>query len=136
MITYVYECTNCGSNIEIQQSIKDDALVLCPECNTNSLRRVIFNPMYVRVIQEPTTLGQIAERNAKSMSRDEKSLRLEDDKTKKTINRIPEDMRPKTVEPKDSGPLPDWMEKPRTKTHTEINKLSPENVERYVYTGD
>lgn len=137
MITYVYECDSCGHIMEAQQSIKDEALVQCPSCNESSLHRVIQTPMYVRVMQEPTTVGQLAERNAKGMSNDEQKLRLEAQKTQKTIQRIPEDRMPARVAPADtSEPTPEWLTKPRTKTNTEINKMSPEKVERYIHTGE
>lgn len=38
-MTYQYECKNCG-NFEIDQSIKDEALINCPKCN-GIVRRII-----------------------------------------------------------------------------------------------
>ena len=44
LITYVYECPNCGRS-EIKQSIHDDALATCSQCSS-SIRRV-FQPAEV-----------------------------------------------------------------------------------------
>ena len=46
MATYTYKCENeeCGIydlNFEVKQSMKDDALVQCPDCKKDTLRRVI-----------------------------------------------------------------------------------------------
>ncbi len=40
MPTYEYECTRCGLHFEKQQSINDDALSVCPECNGKVKRQV------------------------------------------------------------------------------------------------
>lgn len=39
MVTREYECKSCGKRFEIRQSIKDDALSHCPECN-GELRQI------------------------------------------------------------------------------------------------
>jgi putative FmdB family regulatory protein len=43
--TYQYECTECGSALEVIQSFSDDALTECPECS-GRLRKV-FNAVGV-----------------------------------------------------------------------------------------
>jgi len=40
MPTYQYECTQCGHQFEIRQSIKDEPLADCPDCN-GKIQRVI-----------------------------------------------------------------------------------------------
>ena len=40
MPTYDYQCTECGHQFEIMQSMKDDALTVCPECK-GKLKRLI-----------------------------------------------------------------------------------------------
>lgn len=32
MPTYAYRCTECGHSFDIQQSMSDDPLTVCPEC--------------------------------------------------------------------------------------------------------
>jgi putative FmdB family regulatory protein len=43
MPTYEYACRDCGHVFEIVQSMKDDALTVCPECG-GSLRKVFAPP--------------------------------------------------------------------------------------------
>lgn len=40
MPTYDYECDSCNHKFEQWQSFKDDHLKTCPECKTDSLRRL------------------------------------------------------------------------------------------------
>jgi len=41
MPTYDYQCDACGHQFEAFQSMKDDALRVCPQCNESALRRLI-----------------------------------------------------------------------------------------------
>lgn len=41
MPVYAYRCESCGVQFERHQSFNDPTLKRCPECNTNSLRKVI-----------------------------------------------------------------------------------------------
>lgn len=41
MPTYQYECTACGHQFEIFQSMTDDRLSKCPECGKKKLARLI-----------------------------------------------------------------------------------------------
>jgi len=41
MPVYAYRCESCGVHFERQQSFSDVPLKRCPECNKNSLRKVI-----------------------------------------------------------------------------------------------
>ena len=41
MPVYAYRCESCGVHFERHQSFTDPALKRCPECNKNSLRKVI-----------------------------------------------------------------------------------------------
>ncbi|MCB1258480.1 MAG: FmdB family transcriptional regulator [Microthrixaceae bacterium] len=44
MPIYEYRCKNCSHQFEIQQSMSDDALTDCPNCNEPQLRKV-FQPV-------------------------------------------------------------------------------------------
>jgi putative FmdB family regulatory protein len=46
MPMYDYACTTCGHRFEVRQSIKDDPLRECPECQ-GAVRRVIHAPSIV-----------------------------------------------------------------------------------------
>ena len=41
MPTYDYECTKCGHTLDAFHSMSDDALVKCPSCSKNGLKRLI-----------------------------------------------------------------------------------------------
>lgn len=41
MPVYAYRCESCGVHFERHQSFTDAPLKRCPECNKNSLRKVI-----------------------------------------------------------------------------------------------
>ncbi len=41
MPIYAYRCESCGVQFERQQSFSDAPLKRCPECNKNTLRKVI-----------------------------------------------------------------------------------------------
>ena len=41
MPVYAYRCESCGIHFERHQSFTDAPLKRCPECNKNSLRKVI-----------------------------------------------------------------------------------------------
>ncbi len=94
---YDYQCTKCNHVMEdVQQSIKDDALTKCPECNEESLERVITGGLYGHVYQEPTTIGQQCDKNWKNKGHYERSnaMQKQDDKarekkeSRKMINRM------------------------------------------------
>ena len=44
MPTYDYRCENCGAEIEIFQSMKDEPLSLCPKCGHESLKKMVSMP--------------------------------------------------------------------------------------------
>ena len=41
MPTYQYECDSCGHDFEILQSMLDEKLKKCPECEKDALHRLI-----------------------------------------------------------------------------------------------
>ena len=41
MPTYDYACRQCGHRFEAFQSMKDDALTTCPQCEAETLQRLI-----------------------------------------------------------------------------------------------
>lgn len=41
MPTYVYRCTKCDLELELVQKMTDDPIVTCPECGTETLKKVI-----------------------------------------------------------------------------------------------
>jgi len=40
MPIYTYRCENCGVQFDRRQNFNDDPLTMCPECETDTLRKV------------------------------------------------------------------------------------------------
>lgn len=74
MPTYQYECKNCKHEFEQYQSIHDDPLLRCPNCDKHELFRVITGGIYgsVRKSDSDITLGHLGDRNRSRMSEDQK----------------------------------------------------------------
>jgi len=108
MITYEYKCDTCSHEIEILQSIKDKPLKQCPACCQYTLNRVIYGGTLAVVVQEPTTLGQQAERNTKKFGKNK--VQELDANTPKYGN-------------------------PHMENAQKILKRDKEGIERYIMTG-
>ncbi len=60
---YDYICDDCAYEMkDVHQSIKDDALTICPACAKNSLRRVIYGGIG-SFMKDCKTIGSLADRN-------------------------------------------------------------------------
>jgi putative FmdB family regulatory protein len=135
MITYEYECKACEENFDTMQSIKDDAFTVCPACNTENLFRVFHPPIHTIVVGDPTTMGQLAERNAKTMSKEEMDKAQAQYKTAKTISRTPQELLPESLPASTLKDMPKWIEKNRTKTTKDVQKMTPEQTKKYIQEG-
>ena len=77
MPIYVFECENCGDQLEIKKSITDKIpnRRKCPACKKLKLRRVIFAPhVYNKPGDGEISVGLLADRNTERMSSGEKEL--------------------------------------------------------------
>lgn len=43
MPVYTYRCTNCDHEFEHMQSIKDDSIPSCPECESRKVEKLIVS---------------------------------------------------------------------------------------------
>ena len=81
---YDYECQSCGHIMTVEQKPSDKKRYKkCPQCKKNELERVLFSAPQGFVEQEPTTIGQLSDRNRKKMGRYEIDKR--DKESKKGI---------------------------------------------------
>lgn len=59
MATYIYRCKNCEHELELEQSMKDEPITLCPSCDTEMLRRVVTGGNGFRIhgkgVHKPTS---------------------------------------------------------------------------------
>lgn len=67
MNTYEYRCENCQHEFETQQHFKDKPLTKCPECEQDTLERLISSPSVISM--GPQTLGGFAEKKTAKMGR-------------------------------------------------------------------
>ena len=85
MPIYTYRCESCGVQFERHQFFKDAPLKRCPECNKNSLRKVIgpvgvvFKGSGFYATDNRTTAGLDQSKNKDESKSSDKS----DSKTKK-----------------------------------------------------
>lgn len=64
-----YECTECRKDyVEVTKATAPIAKHNCPKCNT-PLEGLIMGNIYGIVEHDPTTVGQLAERNTKKMGK-------------------------------------------------------------------
>lgn len=79
MPTYDYECRTCSHGEEVYQSFSDKPLTTCPKCGEEQYRRVILTAPRISVKGEPTTIGQLSDRNTSKMGRYELQAREQAD---------------------------------------------------------
>jgi hypothetical protein len=97
---------------DVYQSIKDDALTKCPQCQKDTLERVITGGLYGHVYQEPTTIGQQSDKNWRNKGHYERSNALQKER----------DRNQEKTEKRESMRA--------------INKLSKDRQYHYIMTGE
>ena len=108
---YDYACNNCGfRQQDLYQSINDESHKGCPRCKKQTFERLISGGLMAFVVQEPSTLGQLADKN-----------------TKKNKSQIEEAVAMK----RESEP-----QQPDISHRKKINKMTPEQKRKYIMEGD
>ena len=72
-----YVCESCNKDWSEIVKRNIDISTECPKCNTQTLESIIFDTPICFVQQDAVTLGQLAERNTKKMSKDEYNEKLD-----------------------------------------------------------
>jgi putative FmdB family regulatory protein len=112
---YDYVCDNCDYKIsDVYQSIKDNALVKCDSCGKDSLRRVIYGGICSSV-KNISTIGQLADSNWSKMGSYKRSEIVEKSKSNNSESQA---------------------KKSDSATAKEINKMTQEQRNRYIITGE
>lgn len=137
MITYHYRCEaeGCAFEYEIRQSIKDEPISLCPECNQNTAQRVIHCGGDFIIKEEPKTLGVLADRNNKKMGKFEKEdktreIKQKGKKGRKYLGKLKEGATQQ--ERPDPNYKPWWRKEAVDKG---LAKLTPKEKHTYILTG-
>lgn len=112
---YDYVCDNCEyAMTNVYQSIKDDPLVKCDNCGQNTLRRIIYGGLHCSV-KSVDTIGKLADKNWQNMGSYKRSEIEEKSKANKQES---------------------VFQKFGTATPKEINKMTKEQRNRYIITGE
>lgn len=69
MPTYHYKCENCDYEVFLCQKFSDAPLKKCPECTKHSLCKIISGGLGFFARKDPTTLGQLRDKNHKKFGR-------------------------------------------------------------------
>lgn len=116
---YDYVCDNCQHEmIDVYQSIKDDALVSCPECGQNALHRVVYGGLGT-FVKDIKTIGQLADSNWKKLGHYRRS---EEEETAKQ----------KRQEQEGSSVFSAFG----SASKKDINKMTAEQQKKYIITGE
>jgi putative FmdB family regulatory protein len=117
MPTYDYRCESCGHEInDLYQSFSEDSLIKCPSCGQDSLNRVVYGGLGT-FVKDVKTIGQLADKNWKSMSKYKKS-EIEQQRKDAAKDR--------------ESPLDSLGKASRT----DINKMTGEQKRKYIITGE
>lgn len=73
-----YICDNCDHQFNVTQKFEDKTLKKCPQCKKLKLYQDLTG-MYAFVVKEPTTIGQLADRNTKKMGKYELENKMKED---------------------------------------------------------
>jgi putative FmdB family regulatory protein len=115
MPTYDYRCDNCSHELnDIYQSFSEEAISQCPECGKISMNRVIYGGL-ATFVKNVNTVGQLADKNWKSMGRYKRS-----------------EIEQQTKDKKQESPLSSLGSASRQ----EISKMSVEQKHKYIITGE
>lgn len=108
---YDYICDNCSHEMnDVSQSIKDEALTVCPSCANPTLRRVIYGGI-ASFMKDSKTIGGLADKNwAKKGSYEKSEIESKSQKkedkmlfsgfgsaSRKEINKMTDDQKTKYI---------------------------------------
>jgi putative FmdB family regulatory protein len=110
MPCYDYFCENCQFQLkDVSQGLTEPPIIDCERCGSASMERLISAPM-VFVRGDPTTIGQLSERNAKRLGSSEvEERRLREADQKK-----------------------DPMKQARREMHRKINSMNEKQKDRFI----
>ena len=114
MPTYDYNCRSCGKTFEQVRRFNEPASPC--DCGSSDLSQ-IFHPPNIFVKGEPTTLGQLSERNTQKLGRYE----LDNKREQQTKG--------------DNKKEAPWYTKSGTSSASEIQKMTPKQKANYIKKG-
>lgn len=137
MPIYEYACRECEIAFDAFQKMSDKPLKTCPMCEKDILVK-LFSIPHIKVESDPKTIGELAERNTRRMSKDElaEKSELKRDKRKQGMKEIANKAGGKAIEQPDS--IPWWRDGKSfgckySDKPIDTSKIS--NLRKYVETG-
>ena len=128
---YSWICDNCGHSFEEFKTLsKFKKRVKCPKCKEKELYQDYGT---VIAINEPKTLGALADRNTAKMGTYEKDaiIKAENEKKIKLSKRpLPEGVKGKRI------PQTNPISKADKQLFSKINKMTQKEQARYIMTGE
>lgn len=112
MPVYHYRCSECSDEFETYHSIKEPLRKNCPSCKKDGLSVVLGSPPDIINVGEVKTIGQLAEKNAKSLGRYGLEEKMHQDQIKERIEA-----------------------KEKMANIRKLANLSPEKKVKYIETG-
>ena len=113
MPLYDFECEPCAYYAEIKQGPNDPSIIECPLCGEKNLKKVYINSPAFFVRGEPSTIGQVMDRNTEKMGKYEIQKKNKDN----NINQDKEAIEVKA-------------------TRRKINSMTPEQKVKWIKEGD
>lgn len=113
---YDYICDECSHEMnDVYQSIKDEALDVCPSCGKSSLRRVIYGGIG-SFMKDCKTIGSLADKNwSKKGSYERSELESQSKKSNEETS---------------------YFSSFGSASTKEINKMTDAQKTKYIMTGD
>ena len=115
MPLYDFECEPCAYYEEIKQSMSSPSVLECPVCGQKTLVKIFISPPHISVRGEPTTIGQMADRNTKNLGTYERQDKTQEDKKGKGLTK---------------------EQKEKRKQHQKITTMTPEQKVKWIKGGD
>jgi putative FmdB family regulatory protein len=128
-----YICDSCDYTFEVQQSMHEQILKKCPQCERLTLYQDLRGQYHAMV--NTVTLGQLAEKNTKKMGRYEfqaKEEGLRQEKLKKNQDKLRRNGVDLPLEKCEHKP---WYGKLDNNDVNKINKMTPEQKVKYIVDG-
>jgi len=130
-----YICDNCDHEFQMQQSIHDAVKRKCPKCKKMTLYQDLTGQIHL-IRQEPTTIGQLAERNSQAMGK--AGVEQADAHRKEQLKNA----RKETLRKKGHGDIADvngtsWYNPDGENLAKKLKKLdTPQKATKYIMEGE
>ena len=133
MPLYQYECRNCEHELEEVQGFNDSPLSKCPECNKETLFRVITGGLGFFTANR--TVGAVCDKNDACFSEDFKQHLSTKNETKK-VDKLSEKLAEgNTIQKPPKKPSKPWYKTGNEPSSKKLQGAKPDQLNKYIETG-